>query len=64
MRLDLAFIRVRTLSIRVMQEQTVSNKKSIADKIRALGNYGSDYKYHHIYKGNNSRLDEMRNAFF
>ena len=41
----------------------VSNKKSIADKIRALGNYGSDYKYHHIYKGNNSRLDEMQAAF-
>ena len=41
----------------------VSNKKSIADKIRALGNYGSDYKYHYIYKGNNSRLDEMQAAF-
>ena len=31
--------------------------------IRALGNYGSDYKYHHIYKGNNSRLDELQAAF-
>lgn len=41
----------------------VSNDKIIADKIRALGNYGSDYKYHHIYKGNNSRLDEMQAAF-
>ena len=29
----------------------------------ALGNYGSDYKYHHIYKGNNSRLDELQAAF-
>ena len=28
----------------------------------ALGNYGSDYKYHHIYKGNNSRLDELQAA--
>ncbi len=28
-----------------------------------MGNYGSDYKYHHIYKGNNSRLDEMQAAF-
>lgn len=35
----------------------------LANKIRALGNYGSDYKYHHIYKGNNSRLDEMQAAF-
>lgn len=41
----------------------VTNSKEIADKIRALGNYGSDYKYHHIYKGNNSRLDEMQAAF-
>lgn len=42
---------------------TVTNNKEIADKVRALGNYGSDYKYHHIYKGNNSRLDEMQAAF-
>lgn len=41
----------------------VTNKKEIADKIRALGNYGSDYKYHHIYQGNNSRLDELQAAF-
>ena len=41
----------------------VTNNKELADKIRALGNYGSDYKYHHIYKGNNSRLDEMQAAF-
>lgn len=41
----------------------VTNNKEIAEKIRALGNYGSDYKYHHIYKGNNSRLDELQAAF-
>ena len=41
----------------------VTNNKELADKIRALGNYGSDYKYHHIYQGNNSRLDEMQAAF-
>ncbi len=41
----------------------VTNDKEIADKVRALGNYGSDYKYHHIYKGNNSRLDELQAAF-
>lgn len=40
-----------------------TNNKDIADKVRALGNYGSDYKYHHIYKGVNSRLDEMQAAF-
>lgn len=42
---------------------TITNNKELADKIRAYGNYGSDYKYHHIYKGNNSRLDEMQAAF-
>ncbi len=41
----------------------VTNDKELADMIRALGNYGSDYKYHHIYKGNNSRLDEVQAAF-
>jgi len=41
----------------------ITNDKALADKIRALGNYGSDYKYHHIYKGNNSRLDELQAAF-
>ena len=41
----------------------VTNDEKLAQKIRALGNYGSDYKYHHIYQGNNSRLDEMQAAF-
>lgn len=41
----------------------VTNCKELADKVRALGNYGSDYKYHHIYQGNNSRLDEIQAAF-
>lgn len=41
----------------------VTNDKELADKVRALGNYGSDYKYHHIYLGNNSRLDEMQAGF-
>ena len=42
---------------------TVTNDEELAMKVRALGNYGSDYKYHHIYKGNNSRLDELQAAF-
>lgn len=41
----------------------VTNDKELADKVRALGNYGSDYKYHHIYAGNNSRPDEVQAAF-
>lgn len=40
-----------------------TNDKALADKIRILGNYGSDYKYHHVCKGFNSRLDEMQAAF-
>ena len=41
----------------------ITNDEAVAAKVRALGNYGSDYKYHHIYKGNNSRLDELQAAF-
>lgn len=40
----------------------VTDDRVLAEKIRALANYGSDYKYHHIYQGNNSRLDEMQAA--
>ena len=41
----------------------ITNDKALADKIRTLGNYGSDYKYHHVCQGNNSRLDELQAAF-
>lgn len=41
----------------------VTGNRALADKVRALGNYGSDYKYHHIYPGVNSRLDELQAAF-
>lgn len=41
----------------------VTGNQALADKVRALGNYGSDYKYHHIYQGHNSRLDELQAAF-
>ena len=41
----------------------VTNNRELADKVRAIGNYGSDYKYSHIYKGVNSRLDELQAAF-
>lgn len=40
-----------------------TNDKDLAEKIAALANYGSDYKYHHILKGNNSRLDEIQAGF-
>lgn len=41
----------------------VTDDERLARKVRHLGNYGSDYKYHHIYKGHNSRLDELQAAF-
>lgn len=41
----------------------VTRDSELAKMVRALGNYGSDFKYHHIYKGNNSRLDELQAAF-
>lgn len=37
-----------------------TNDKELADIIRALGNYGSKKKYENIYKGTNSRLDEIQ----
>ena len=36
---------------------------ALADKIRALRNYGSDVKYHFPYRGTNSRLDEIQAAW-
>lgn len=41
----------------------VSNNYALIEKIRALGNYGSHKKYENIYKGCNSRLDELQAAF-
>lgn len=41
----------------------ITNDRKLAEKIRALGNYGADQKYHHIYQGYNSRLDELQAAF-
>lgn len=39
-----------------------TNDKDLYEKIKAIANYGSDYKYHHIFKGTNSRLDEIQAA--
>lgn len=40
-----------------------TNDKELASVIRALGNYGSEMKYHNLYKGLNSRMDEIQAAF-
>ncbi|MDD5157865.1 DegT/DnrJ/EryC1/StrS aminotransferase family protein [Sulfurimonas sp.] len=39
-----------------------TNDDTLASTIRALANYGSHKKYENIYKGINSRLDEMQAA--
>jgi len=39
-----------------------TNDEELANTIRALGNYGSAKKYENIYKGTNSRLDEIQAA--
>ena len=39
-----------------------TNDNKLADIVRALSNYGSGVKYNHIYKGLNSRLDEIQAA--
>jgi len=39
-----------------------TNDGNLANVIRALGNYGSHKKYENIYKGLNSRLDEIQAA--
>ncbi len=39
-----------------------TNDDELAAKIRAIRNYGSNVKYHNIYKGINSRLDEIQAA--
>lgn len=39
-----------------------TNDEVLYKKMKALANYGSDCKYNHIYKGVNSRLDELQAA--
>lgn len=39
-----------------------TNDKLLANTLRVLANYGSDNKYNHVYKGLNSRLDEIQAA--
>ncbi|MBT0813155.1 DegT/DnrJ/EryC1/StrS family aminotransferase [Litoribacter ruber] len=40
-----------------------TNDKKLASTIRALANYGSPEKNVHVYKGYNSRMDELQAAF-
>ena len=40
-----------------------TNDKDLAERVRALSNYGTRGKYDHEYMGTNSRLDELQAAF-
>ena len=40
-----------------------TNDDKLAEKVRALRNYGSHIKYENLYRGYNHRLDEMQAAF-
>lgn len=40
----------------------VTNNEDVYSKIKAIANYGSHKKYHNLYKGVNSRLDEIHAA--
>lgn len=40
-----------------------TNDDRLAEKVRALRNYGSHIKYENMYKGYNNRLDEIQAAF-
>jgi dTDP-4-amino-4,6-dideoxygalactose transaminase len=39
-----------------------TNDDLLAKTIRAIANYGSEIKYHNLFKGTNSRLDEIQAA--
>lgn len=41
----------------------VTHDKELAACVRAIANYGSDTRYHNIYKGLNCRIDELQAAF-
>ncbi len=41
----------------------VTHDAELASVVRALGNYGSQVKYHNLYAGYNSRMDELQAAF-
>jgi dTDP-4-amino-4,6-dideoxygalactose transaminase len=40
----------------------VTNDNDIAEKARMLRNYGQDKRYHHAFRGMNSRMDELQAA--
>jgi dTDP-4-amino-4,6-dideoxygalactose transaminase len=41
----------------------VTNDPKLARKVKSYSNYGSEKRYYHVYKGTNSRLDEVQAGF-
>lgn len=41
----------------------VTSDSRLASDVRTLARYGSDRRYHHIYRGYNNRMDELQAAF-
>lgn len=41
----------------------VSKHTSLIRRVKILANYGAEHKYKHLYRGRNSRLDELQAAF-
>lgn len=40
-----------------------TSDEALAERVRVLANYGASCKYHHDFRGLNSRLDELQAAF-
>lgn len=40
-----------------------TSDEALAQTVRALANYGSDRRYHNVYRGLNCRIDELQAAF-
>lgn len=40
----------------------ITSDRELGDAIKAIANYGSDYRYHNIYRGYNCRMDEIQAA--
>lgn len=56
---DLVFIPGKTLARQGIGGAVTTNDDSLANVVKALRNYGSHKKYYNVYKGVNSRLDEI-----
>jgi dTDP-4-amino-4,6-dideoxygalactose transaminase len=59
----ISFYPVKNLGAFADAGAVTTSDKEVADRVRALRNYGSIKKYHNDFQGYNSRMDEMQAAF-